>query len=535
MKSLQMKLPIFITPTPGTRVPLEDIVDVAVHGRQVALRGSANELLERGRAQLERKLAAKEIIYGVNTGFGGNSDHILPAAQLTEHQSNLLTFLAAGTGGAFSPEYVRAAQFMTLLALLQGWSAVRPTVILSLIEHLNLGIVPLVPQHGSVGASGDLIPSSYIASALCGIGEVRYSGRSMPAGEALSLAGLEPLTLQAKEGLALVNGTRVMSGVATITVLRFTATLRAALGALALVIEALKASCHHYDARIHQAKGHPGQITVAFALRSFLERAVGENAVNQDTKTTRIAHSSQDVVREQQGAQEVYSIRCAPQILGVVVESLGVARTVLEREAISANDNPLIDPDTGDVLHGGNFMGQHVARVMDGLKIDMASTANHLHALMALLMDERFSRGLPNSLSPSVGLYQGFKGVQISHTALVAHLRRDAAPSSVHTLETEQCNQDIVSLGLHAAMSAADMEAKLRDIVAMTLLAAAQAVDLRGDPAALAPKTLALHQAIRHVSAMLREDRRLDTDISAVSRLIAEGALPFPVIEPTTA
>lgn len=445
---------------PGIRIRLEDIADVALHRRRVTLADSSKKLLRRGRAQLVRRLAANEVIYGVNTGYGGNSDHIIPETQLALHQTNLLTFLTAGTGELLSVEYVRAAQFLMILALLRGWSAVRPRVVISLVDQLNHDIVPHVPQHGSVGASGDLIPSSYIASALCGLGTVYCSGRSMTAGRALKQAGLRSLALEAKEGLALVNGTRVMTGIASITTLYLAATLRAALGCVALAVEALNASRHHYDERIHQAKGHPGQIVVALALRSALAGAQqhGDEMSLHAIDTIHAANAAQQVRRGERGAQEIYSIRCAPQILGVVVESLDRARVVLEREAISANDNPLIDPNNGDVLHGGNFMGQHVARVMDGLKIDIAITANHLHAIMALLMDERFSRGLPNSLSPNVGLYQGFKGVQLSHTALVAHLRRDSAPSCIHTLQTEQFNQDVVSLGLHAALSAAEME-----------------------------------------------------------------------------
>jgi histidine ammonia-lyase len=521
-----------LTLMPGAYVSLENIAEVALCHRPVALSDQASELLQRGRAQLERKIAADEVIYGVNTGFGGNSDRIIPKTKLGLHQANLLTFLSTGTGPLLTAEYVRAAQLLMILALLRGWSAVRPAVLLSLVDHLNNGIVPQVPQHGSVGASGDLVPSGYIASAMCGIGEVHYAGRAMTAKAALALAGLRPLELEAKEGLALVNGTRVMTGIASITVLRFATTFRAALGALALAVEALLASRHHYDERIHLAKGHPGQIAVAQALRSIFARD-GQNAEsNRADNARRVTNPSPQVTLAEEGAQEIYSLRCAPQVLGVVVESLQQARLVLEREAVSANDNPLIDPDTGDVLHGGNFMGQHVARAMDGLKIDLTITANHLHAIMALLMDQRFSRGLPNSLSPNVGLSQGFKGVQLSQTALVAHLRHDSGPSCVHTLPTEQFNQDVVSLGLHAAMGAAEMEVKLRGVVAMTLLAAAQAIDLRGNAAELAPGTSALYRALRAVSPPLREDRRLDLEIAAVSDLIMDGSLPLPLLAP---
>lgn len=516
---------------PGGKITLDDIVDVAVHRRPVMLAPSVLALLRQGRAHLERKLTAGQVIYGINTGFGGNSDLVIPDDQLALHQTNLLVFLAVGTGERFSEDYVRAAQFMTLLALVRGWSAIRPEVATTLIEHINHAIVPDVPRHGSVGASGDLIPSSYIGGALCGHGKVRFGGQDMTAKEALARTGIPALELMAKEGLALVNGTRVMTGLGVLTTQRFQMTFRAAVGVLALTVEAMRASHEHYDARIHAVKGHPGQIVVAEALRDMLADSSTGSAFAADATHAQVATRTDTVIQLDEGVQEIYSIRCAPQVLGVVPESLDATRLVLEREAMSANDNPLIDPEAGDVLHGGNFMGQHVSRAMDALKIDMAIVANHMHAIMALLMDSRFSRGLPNSLSPRLGLYQGFKGVQISHTALVTHLRRESAPASVHTLPTEQFNQDIVSLGLHAALGAAEMESKLRDVVAMTLLAACQAIDLRGNAHELASGTCVLYRAVRQVSRALDEDRPMDHDIAALAHAIADGALPLPRVE----
>jgi histidine ammonia-lyase len=512
----------------GGSVTLDDIHDVAVHRREIVVAPDIVELLRQGRRQLEDRLADRQVIYGINTGFGGNSNLMIPDDQLEHHQENLLTFLTAGTGDFFSEEYVRAAQVMTLLALARGWSAVRPEIILSLVRHINAGIVPNVPQYGSVGASGDLIPSSYIASALCGRGEVRFDGQEMSAGDALARTGIAPLRLLAKEGLALVNGTRMMSGVGTVTLLRFETTFAAAVGALALAVHALRASHEHYDARIHRAKGHPGQIAIAAVLREML---AGSPSAASSATRIRSDSNAGTVISLDEGVQEIYSVRCAPQILGVVPESLEATRIVLEREAMSVNDNPLIDPETGDVLQGGNFMGNHVARVMDALKIDMAMVANHLHAIMANLMDSRFSRGLPNSLSPRLGVSQGFKGMQISHTSLVAQIRHDSGPASVHTLATEQFNQDIVSLGLHAAHGAAEIEVKLRNVVAMTLLAACQSVDLRGCADELAPASRDLYQAVRKISATLDEDRPMDREIAAVARAIVERTLPVPQID----
>lgn len=511
---------------PDSKIDLDDIYDVAVSGRRIELLVEVPEILQKGRHRLEEKLAAGEVIYGINTGFGGNSHLVIDDDQLALHQRNLLIFLSAGIGDRFSDEYVRAAQLLTVLALLRGWSGVRPTVVSSLAAHINAGIVPFVPRYGSVGASGDLIPSSYIARALCGFGKVNFQGLDMNASQALDVARIAPVRLEAKEGLALVNGTRMMTGAAILTWRRFRKTFDAAVGAVALAVCVLRASHAHYDARIHLAKGHPGQIAVALVLRNMLG-TVGSPIEAQ--KPFGAGSQMSDAI------QEVYSIRCAPQLLGVVPESLESTRIILEREAMSANDNPLIDPVSGDVLHGGNFMGQHVSRAMDALKIDIALVGNHMHAIMALMMDSRFSRGLPNSLTARLGLYQGMKGVQLAHTSLVAHLRQESAPSSVHTMMTEQFNQDIVSLGLHAAMGAADMELKLRYVVAMTLLAACQGIDLRRCLDQLSPAAEVLYYGVRKISPILDQDRAMDSDIEGVAHALERGDIsPLRVEMPTS-
>ncbi|MEL7628520.1 aromatic amino acid ammonia-lyase [Pectobacterium aroidearum] len=511
---------------PEMKITINDVYDVACRGKRVELSEETLTLLHKDRHQLERKINDNQLIYGVNTGFGGNSRRIVPAEQAAEHQNNLLAFLSAGTGEYFPVCYVRAAQFLTLLAITRGWSAVRPEVANILAAHINSGIIPDVPRFGSVGASGDLIPSSYIANAICGRGNVVFGEQRMPALEAITLAGLHVVELQSKEGLALVNGTRMMTAVASLTCRSLDRTYRAALAALALTAEALEASVAHYDERIQKVKGHPGQIAVGKILRSLLSTPQKNSHLASDKETVDAIKSTVATTREEE-AQEVYSLRCAPQILGVVAESIASACAVVEREAVSVNDNPLIDPENGDILHGGNFMGNHIARTMDGLKLDIALVANHMHSLMALLMDSRFSKGLPNSLSPENGIGHGFKGTQLSQTALVAHIRWGSSPSSVHTLPTEQFNQDIVSLGLHSAQTAAELEVRLRDVVSINILAACQAIDIRSKKNALSGPLVELYSAVRRVSPMLTQDRALDKDIAAVSHLIADG-LPLP-------
>ena len=506
------------------------LMQVAHHLWPTALNEDSRTELARTRALLEEKIAKGETVYGVNTGFGGNSKYLIPPEDLSLHQENLLSFLTAGTGPALPTTVVRAAMAARANALARGWSGVRPIIVEQLLEFLNRGITPVVFRWGSVGASGDLVPSAQSARALLGHGSVLYHEEIVPAEDALRAEGLIPLRLESKEGLALVNGTTMMTGIAAIVVEEATYLFRLSLGAIAMITEALKYSPDYYDARVHEVKNHPGQIAVAEYLRALLDGS--QLAVRLDDIRARLANStsraraSHSVEVASESLQAPYSIRCVPQGLGPAWETLHQIHATIEREINSANDNPLIDPETGDVLHTGNFYGAHIARAMDGFKLDLCNLSNWLHSLLGILMDSRFSNGLPDSLSPHVGLYQGFKGVQLSHSSSVTAIRHLSAPSSIHTLPTEQFNQDVVSLGTHAAMTALDIVRMLRDVVSMTLLAAAQAVELRSGADHLGHGTRPIFQAVRRASQFLEEDRPLDRDIAAVSTLIEHREIP---------
>jgi phenylalanine ammonia-lyase len=520
---------IYISPN---ELSLTDIVAVARHRQPVELDPDPQfrRVIERGRETLERKLAGGEVVYGVNTGFGGNARYLIPDNELAHHQQNLLEFLSCGVGEPLPEEAVRAAILLRANALARGLSAVRPVVIERLLDLLNHGITPVVPRFGSVGASGDLCPSAYIARAMCGRGEVFYQGRRTSAAEALEREHIPLLQLEAKEGLALLNGTTVMTGLAAMVADEAAYLFRLGLSAVAMTVEALRSSPDYFHPAIHMAKHHPGQLAVAEMLNSLLfdsRLAVPLDEIRHRVEEVgRKADAAHDVLAASESIQSPYSLRCAPQGLGPMFESLEQVRTVIEREANSVNDNPLIDPATDRVYHTGNFYGAHIARAMDGMKLDLANLANWMHSLMALLMDDRFSNGLPPSLSPHVGLYQGFKGMQIVHTSLVTAIRHWSAPSLIHTLPTEQYNQDIVSLGTHAALTAADITRLLRDLMSITLLATAQAVDLRQGGGRLGAGTRPIYRALRSVSAFLEADRPLDSDIKAVSKLIDQRKIP---------
>lgn len=511
---------------------LSDIVAIARHRQRVSLSHDPDfrANLARGRETLDHKLRQGEVIYGVNTGFGGNVRYVIPENERSHHQRNLIEYHCCGVGEALAEEVVRAAILLRANALARGFSAVSEVVIERLLDLLNHGISPVVPRYGSVGASGDLCPSAYIARALCGGGEVLYQGSITPAAEALKRESLEPLVLHAKEGLALLNGTTVMTGTAAFVVDEASYLFRLSLATLAMTAEALRSSPDYFHPTIHKAKHHPGQLRVAGILSSMLlgsRLAVPLDEIRHRVEAARRqADELGEVVRVSEAIQSPYSLRCAPQGLGPMLETLEQVTLVVEREANSVNDNPLIDPVTGEVHHTGNFFGAHIARGMDGLKLDLANLANWLHSLQALLMDDRFSNGLPPSLSPNPGVYQGYKGMQLVHSSLVTAIRHWSAPSLIHTLPTEQFNQDIVSLGTHSAMTAMDVTKLLRNVVAISLLSAAQAIDLRRGAELLGEGTKPIYKAVREVSAFVNVDRALDGDIRDVCDLIGRRAFP---------
>jgi phenylalanine ammonia-lyase len=482
---------------------IEDVVRVARQGAEVRLTGGAKSRIAKGRAHLEDMLARGERIYGVNTGVGGNIGISLAPEQMDTLQHNLMRHLACGTGAPLPNDVVRAATLLRIVTFASGASSVRNVLVDALAVLLNRGVTPVVPRYGSVGASGDLMPSAYIARVLVGFGEAEVQGRRMPAEEALAAVGLGPMRLASKEGLALINGTTVMTGAAALVWVDAWNVLRSLLAAIALAAEAMQAPDLPYQPWVHERKGHPGQIAVAARLLELLH----------DSGYTQAS-----------SGQTSYSLRCVPQGLGPVWEALTDGRAVIEREINSANDNPLIDPDTGVMYKAGNFYGGHIARLLDTWKIDFAVMANWCNALMAVLVDDKFNAGLPANLTPQPGVNCGFKGMQLSVTSLACAVRQMAGPSSIHSLATDQYNQDVVSLGMHAAVTGMDALDCVRNATAMLLLGAAQAVDLRGGPAKLGRGTRQAYDSVRAVAAFQDVDRAMEQELAAVALKVAQAA-----------
>ena len=477
---------------------LEDIERVARQGVSVSLAATARARIAQGRARLEERVARGERIYGINTGVGGNQDFLVPPADMERLQHNLMRHLSCATGAALPNDAVRAAMLLRLATFATGTSAVRTELVDALLAALNRRITPVVPRYGSVGASGDLMPSAYIARLLVGMGEADMDGQRMSASEALRQAGLQPVRFAPKEGLALINGTTVMTAVASLVWSDARRVLHELLNAIALSVEALQAPTQPFQPWVHEQKGHPGQVAVAARIREALS-------------------GSQNVAASSR--QSGYSLRCAPQGLGPVWEGLEDGRTVLEREINSANDNPLIDPETGAFYQAGNFYGGHIARLLDAWKLDFAVMASWGNALMAVLVDPRFNGGLPANLAPEPGVNSGFKGMQLSVTSLACAVRQMAGPSLIHSLPTEEYNEDVVSLGMHAAVTAMDALECVRNETAMVLVAAVQAVDLRGGAAArLGQGSRKIYDLVRKLTAFQDQDRPMEADIAAVAR-----------------
>ncbi len=480
---------------------IERLIAVSRNARPVSVAQEAVERIRRGRAALDRLLAKGDRIYGVNTGVGGNIKFELAPDQATLLQHNIMRHLSCATGQPLPQDVVRAAMLLRLATFATGCSAVRVDLVDALRDLLNAGVTPVVPRYGSLGASGDLMPSAYAARVLIGMGEADYQGQRLPAAEAMQRAGLPLVTFAPKEGLALINGTTFMTAIAALLWHDARVVLRAMLAANALAIEAIQVPFDPFDAWVHDQKGHPGQSAVA----EFMRAQFADSGLAVDPAT-----------------QSCYSLRCTPQGLGPAWEALEGGRAIVEREMNSANDNPLIDPQSGALYRAGNFYGGHISRLLDTWKIDMAIVANWGNALMAVMVDAKFNRGLPANLVPNPGVNSGFKGMQLSVTSLTCAIRQIAGPSSIHSLPTEEYNQDVVSLGMHAAVTAMDALECLRNETAMVLLAAVQAVDLRGGPASLGHGNRRAYDFVREHAAFLDRDRAMELEVFAVAARLAQ-------------
>ena len=436
---------------------------------QFQLTPDGDDALRAARTALDQVRDAGEPVYGVTTGFGPLHEYAADDAGPTDHGQGLLAHLATGTGALADPAIVRAMMIARLQALVQGHSAIRPSTVSSLLDLLGANVVPAVPEIGSLGASGDLTPLAHVARACTGRGRVLGDdGAPVDADRALEQAGLAPVSLDARDALALVNGTSFMTGTAALAVARGRRLLERAEALTGWAYRLLGCSLEALDPRLHDARGHEGQIDSAAAIREEATR-----------------HGPAE--RAERPMQEVYSLRCAPQVLGAARDQLAHARALLETELNGVNDNPVIDPDAPAALHGGNFQGQQVAFAADALNEALTQVGVLAERQLDVLLSSDQNGGAPPLLAWDPGPTSGLAGAQLTATALVAELRQNAQMAATSSIPTNDDNQDVVSMGALAARTAHEQTDHLAPILAVLGMALAQLTHLRAKDRAEGP------------------------------------------------
>jgi len=490
----------------GERLTLADVERVARDGESVALDPAARPKVLAARAVIERALADERKIYGVSTGFGPLSDVFIGGADRDALQANLLRSHALGTGNPLGEAETRATILLRANVLAKGHSGVRPEVIELLCELLNRRVHPVIPERGSVGASGDLAPLAHLSLVLIGEGEAVCAGQRLPGADALRRAGLTALTLKAKEGLALINGTCGLTAIGALAYERSARLVKLADVAAAMTLEALRGSFVPFDPRLQAVRPHPGQIATAENLRRLLQ----ESEIN-------LSHKDCGKI------QDSYTLRCIPQVHGGVRDALAFVEAMLARELNAATDNPLVFPDGRDVLPGGNFHGHPVAVALDLLAIALAGLCGFAERRIERLVNPQLSE-LPAFLVEASGLNSGFMMAQISAAALAAEARVLASPASVESIPTSGNKEDFVSMGWLAAVKAAQVADRLATILALEFLCAAQGLDfLRPLRAGRGPQ--AAYECLRRAVAHLTQDRVLRPDLDRIISLLEDGTV----------
>lgn len=505
----------------GHNLSIGELWRIAALSSACELAAEARPRVRASRALVESLAAQPRAIYGINTGFGPLSGFRVSDADLAQHQVNLLHHLTVGQGVLFSEPETRAIMVARANALARGYSGIREELIELLLTALNRGVLPEIPSEGSVGASGDLVPLAHMAGLLVGFGHARYKGERLPATEALKRVGLAPVTLQCKEGLALVNGTSVMTGLAALAtheadrVLRWMELLTAGL------FQVLSGEPEVLCQQAQRARGFRGQSLVAQRISDYL-RSHPDFAKRIDDHQWGTQPKSVDAGAE---IQDPYSLRCTPQILGAIQEAQWHVEQVVTRELNASTDNPLIFPDTGMVIHCGNFYGQQIAMVSDYLRMGLIKLALLADRQIERLVNWRYSRGLPPLLAAGApGLNTGFGGAQLLATSLAAEARLLGTPASIQTIPTNANNQDVVSMGCIAAKMTRTTLPLVWKLAAIEALVLAQAADHRGRDKALGGDFRKLYDLVRSVSPALQCDRPLTEDIQRVTALLQSEA-----------
>ena len=470
----------------------------------VSLGNEARRRVAESQELIANVVASGEQVYGVNTGFGRLAQVRISDDELAHLQENLVRSHAVGVGEDLGDDIVRLVMLMKVIALAEGFSGVRVELVEAICALINHNIYPRIPSQGSVGASGDLAPLAHFAGVLIGVGEARVDGTVVPAELALREAGLQPLSLAPKEGLALLNGTQVSTALALTAIFRTEHVLAATLAAGAMAADAIKGSDTPFDKRIQSVRGHGGQIAVAGVLRELMRGS-----------QIRVSHLECDRV------QDPYSIRCQPQVAGACLDVLRHVCSVIETEANAVTDNPLVFADSGSVLSGGNFHAEPVALAADYLALAIAELGALSERRIALLIDTSLS-GLPAFLVKDGGLNSGFMMAQVTAAALASENKSYAHPASVDSIPTSANQEDHVSMATFAARRLHRMLDNVANIVAIELLAAAQGVEFH-HPQESSPAIEKMLTTLREVSPAYSDDRSMSADFARVARLVNDG------------
>ncbi len=494
----------------GRSLRLAEVVRVARDpGATVELDPQALAALSRSRETVERAIAGGRPLYGVNTGFGKLAEVRIAPDRLEQLQLNLLRSHAAGVGDPLPLEIVRAMMLLRTNVLLRPTSGVRPALPQALVDLLNAGIVPVVPEQGSVGASGDLAPLAHLGLALMGEGDVfSRAGPRIPAGPALRNAGLSPFGFAPKEGLAFINGTQAQTAMLALVVHDAEVLWRSSLAAAAMSLEGLRGTPVPFDSRIHDQRPHRGQVLAARLMRELLAGS-----------EIRESHRENDP-----RVQDAYSLRCSPQVLGAVIDAVWFARQTLEIELNASTDNPLVLGE-GEILSGGNFHGQPVAQALDFLAIALVTLQALAERRIERLVNPDLSQGLPAFLTKEPGISSGFMMVQITAASLVAESRTLAYPASIGSIPTDANQEDFVPMGMAAAFKARRILANAQRVVAAELLASAQALEFHR-PLKAGKGVEQIYQQVRHPShgvPRLEEDRPVGVDIETLAGSLRDG------------
>ena len=489
----------------GNSLTIEDVYAVAVRGSPVTLAPAARDRALESRRHVERLVQRGEVAYGVTTGFGKLSDVVIPAARLAELQVNLIRSHASGVGAPLPEPEVRAMMLLRANVIAKGLTGARPAIAELLIDMLNAGLHPSIPEQGSVGASGDLAPLAHLALALIGEGPLRAAAREGPAAEMLREYRLEPVTLGPKEGLVLINGTQAHTAAAALAVVEAHRLWKVAHIAGAMSLEALKGTPVAFDERIQAARGQLGQAASAAVLRDLLaESEIRESHRHGDSRV-----------------QDPYSLRCMPQVHGPVLDAIDFVASVVSRELNAATDNPLV-VEGGELLSGGNFHGQAVGMALDFLAIAVTNLATISERRIDRLVNPDLNEGLPPFLTSDAGVNSGFMMAQVTAAALTSECKVLSHPATVDSIPTDGNKEDVVPMSMGAAWKLRRVLHNVRAVLAIELLCAAQGVDYR-KPLRPGRGVARAHAIVRALVEPLDQDRVLSGDIAALSNAIVNG------------